>query len=114
MAAVFTFQGMRCLAGVLCEKDLGKNQGESTKTKLPHEKIKYLVTDDGKREEGGSHYKLPDLSRDIHVKFAKNIILNSGSSKRDEILMNSKQIVQEFREKEEAKIVSALSSLDIE
>ncbi len=99
------------------EKDLKKHLDESSKTELPFDKIKYLLLVDNKtkeEEKEEDYYKLPDLSKDTHVQFAKTLIHNATTNKRDEILKQLKPIVEDFKKTEEVKIVSALNSLGID
>ncbi|MDR4504762.1 MAG: S41 family peptidase [Candidatus Scalindua sp.] len=98
------------------EKDLRKHLDESTETELPFKKIKYLEKndDESQEEKDENYYNLPDLTDDTHVKFARNIILKSSSSKRKEILSELNTVVEDFKESEMEKISSALNSIGID
>jgi carboxyl-terminal processing protease len=98
------------------EKDLKKHLDEHSKTELPFGKIKYLTIVDKKtsEEEDEDYYKLPDLTEDTHVQFAKKIINATRDGKRDEILEQLKPTIEDFKKSEEEKISSALSTLDID
>ena len=101
------------------EKDLKKHLDESSKLELPFEKIKYLllVENDGEEEEqqkDEDYYKLPDLTKDTHVQIAKELIHNTTSYQRDEILNQLSPIIKDLKRKEMEKISSALSSFGID
>ncbi len=98
------------------EKDLRKHLDESTETELPFDKVKYLVKNDeeSQEEKDENYYKLPDLTEDAHVKFARTIILNAASSKREEILEQLNPAVEEFKKSEMEKISSALDSIGVD
>jgi carboxyl-terminal processing protease len=114
------------------EEDLKKHLGEHSEAELPFEKIRYLAEvksetngEEGEGEEGAKeeekikeedYYKIPDLDKDTHVQFAKKIILNSPlfDKKDNGILDKLKPIIEDFKEKEKAKIATALSTYDID
>ena len=113
------------------ESDLKKHLDEHSVTEQPFRKIKYLSIKKHKTEEGEEgegkeeeeeeeevqeedYYKLPDLTKDTHVQFAKKIINNVKSNKRDEILKQLEPIIEDFKENEDEKISSALGTLDID
>ncbi len=118
------------------EKDLKKHLEEHSKAQLPFEKTRYLAEiknktngeegedgEENKEEEKEEekvkeedYYKIPDLDKDTHVQFAKKIILNSPLYDRKDngILDKLKPIIENFKENEEAKIATALSTYDID
>lgn len=100
------------------EKDLKKHLDEHSKTELPFGKIKYLAKIDEKtsEEQDEDYYKLPDLTKDTHVQFAKKIINATidTEGERGEILEQLKPIIEDFKKGEEQKISSALSALNID
>ncbi|MDR4497399.1 MAG: S41 family peptidase [Candidatus Scalindua sp.] len=98
------------------EKDLRKHLEESTETEIPFEKVKYLLknVDETQEEKDENYYKLPDLSEDTHVTFAKTIILNATSSQREKILNQLKPVVEDFKKSEMEKISSALNAIGVD
>jgi carboxyl-terminal processing protease len=97
------------------EKDLKKHLDESSKTELPFGKIKFLSIGNNKTEEQDEdYYKLPNLTEDTHVQFAKKIINATIDGKREEILKQLEPTIEDFKKSEEGKILSALSTLDID
>ncbi|ODS32867.1 MAG: peptidase [Candidatus Scalindua rubra] len=99
------------------EKDLKKHLDENSKAELPFEKIKYLSfvdNDNETKKQDEDYYKLPDLTKDTHVQFAKEIINNASSHKREDTLKQLKPVFEDFKKKEEIKISSALNSLGID
>jgi carboxyl-terminal processing protease len=103
------------------EKDLKKHLDEHAKAELPYEKIKYLsFTNNGtkeqeEKEKEENYYKIPDLEKDTHVQFAKEIILNAPSyDSNDNLLYQLKPLFEDFKKKEEVKISTALNTLGID
>ncbi len=98
------------------EKDLRKHLDENSKTQLPFGKVKYLTITNKKtkEEQDEEYYKLPDLTEDTHVQFAKKIITATIDGKKDEILEQLEPTIEDFKKSEEEKISSALNSLGID
>lgn len=101
------------------EKDLKKHLDEHSKAELPYEKIKYLSLADNEaneqEEKEENYYKIPDLEKDTHVQFAKEIILNAPSyDSNDDFLYQLKPIFENFKKNEEVKISTALNTLGID
>lgn len=98
------------------EKDLRKHLDENSKTQLPFGKVKYLTIANKKtkEEQDEEYYKLPDLTEDTHVQFAKKIINAIINGKKDEILEQLEPTIEDFKKSEEEKISSALNSLGID
>ena len=101
------------------EKDLKKHLDEHSKAELPYEKIKYLSVADNEtkeqEEKEENYYKIPDLEKDTHVQFAKEIILNAPSyDSNDDLLYQLKPVFEDFKRNEEVKISTALNTLGID
>lgn len=101
------------------EKDLKKHLDEHSKAALPYEKIKYLSFADNEtneqEEKEENYYKIPDLEKDTHVQFAKEIILNTPSyDSNDDFLHQLKPVFEDFKKNEEVKISTALNTLGID
>lgn len=101
------------------EKDLKKHLDEHSKAELPYEKIKYLSLADNEtneqEEKEENYYKIPDLEKDTHVQFAKEIILNAPSYDSNvDFLYQLKPIFEDFKKNEEVKISTALNTLGID
>jgi carboxyl-terminal processing protease len=101
------------------EKDLKKHLDEHSKAELPYEKIKYLSFADNEaneqEEKEENYYKIPDLEKDTHVQFAKEIILNAPSyDSNDDFLYQLKPVFEDFKKNEEVKISTALNTLGID
>ena len=86
------------------EKDLKKHLDEHSKAELPYEKIKYLSFADNEtkeqeeKEKEENYYKIPDLEKDTHVQFAKEIILNAPSyDSNDDLLYQLKPVFEDFK-----------------
>lgn len=101
------------------EKDLKKHLDEHSKAELPYEKIKYLSFADNEaneqEEKEENYYKIPDLEKDTHVQFAKEIILNAPSYDSNvDFLYQLKPVFEDFKKNEEVKISTALNTLGID
>ncbi|MEE9605991.1 MAG: MXAN_5808 family serine peptidase [Candidatus Scalindua sp.] len=98
------------------EKDLKKHLDESSITELPFGKVKYLsiVDKKTKEEQDEDYYKLPDLTEDTHVQFAKKIINATIDGKKEKILKQLEPTIEDFKKIEEEKISSALGTLEID
>ncbi|MCF6148396.1 MAG: PDZ domain-containing protein [Candidatus Kuenenia sp.] len=110
------------------EEDLKKHLDDHHKEEIPFATVKYFHETNEKEEieaagkedeekvtEDEDPYKLPDFDKDFHITFAKKLLANATTWKKDEgFLQNSLPIIETISEQEEKKIAQALEDLGID
>ncbi|WP_347273601.1 MXAN_5808 family serine peptidase [Candidatus Kuenenia sp.] len=110
------------------EEDLKKHLDDHHKEAFPFATLKYFHEIKEKKEdavagketevepaEDEDPYKLPDFDKDFHVIFARKLLANASTWKKEEgFLQNSLSVIDAISEEEEKKIAQALDSLSID
>ncbi|MBI2559737.1 MAG: PDZ domain-containing protein, partial [Planctomycetes bacterium] len=103
----------------LREVDLKQHFGEESETETPSETIKYLYevkekSTSGGQEEQEDTYKVPDLSKDFPVQFAKKLVSSTSFWNRFEVLEHSKELLEDVKKANEVEIEKALIAQGID
>ncbi|MBM4054585.1 MAG: PDZ domain-containing protein [Planctomycetes bacterium] len=110
------------------EEDLKKHLDDHHKEEVPFATLKYFYEtkekeegETAEKEEGEEPetdedpYKLPDFDKDFHIIFARKLLANASTWKKNEgFLQNSLPIIDTISKQEEKKTAEALQSLNID